>query len=528
MALENIVRVSADIATGATAGLDFGRTLFLQPVREPITADEVEAFVGDTRVYVTLASVTNDWGTTSEVGKAAAIYFQQTPFPKPFVVAPYFLEDVRKTIVGGTPTSITSAATDITFAGVTREVTLGSTVDIAATALQTAFRGDPASAGDGAAISDIVFEGIDANGGTGGTGLRIRVRIPINNTSIDLADFANGFTGTSASSIKLGSSDIVYSSTGGEADTETGQPSTLGVDGLPSTALSRIQTKSPNFFWVTLSNDVETEIGDNDIYIEQVLAVANWAGGNQKFLVVDNNDAATLGETVTTGGTLLNQLSLNRSLYVTGFWSVERDYKAVSLAGRFSSVNFNAPVSLITGKFKQLLGTAPDNQLTNSEFESLTKRRINTYRTVGGSNIVEEGSSFGQNGWIDVQYWLAWFVATCQTELYSLLLTSRRLPQTSSGAAQIKATIERVCSIGLINGGIAPGQLDQALANEIRSATGNTEFTGFLSTGYLVHVPSFSTQTLADRQARKSTPPSVWLKGSGAVHSIQVQVRFEP
>ena len=83
-----------------------------------------------------------------------------------------------------------------------------------------------------------------------------------------------------------------------------------------------------------------------------------------------------------------------------------------------------------------------------------------------------------------------------------------------------------MCEQGVLNGGIAPGQVSEALAADIRQATGNVSFDGFLSAGYLVHIGSVAAQPQADREARKSPPVRGWLKGSGAVHSIDVRLTF--
>ena len=77
------------------------------------------------------------------------------------------------------------------------------------------------------------------------------------------------------------------------------------------------------------------------------------------------------------------------------------------------------------------------------------------------------------------------------------------------------------------NGGIAPGTLTEQLANVIRTTTGNVDFDGYLSSGYLTNVGSFNDQSQADREARKSPPVSIWLKGSGAIHSLDVNILLE-
>lgn len=88
------------------------------------------------------------------------------------------------------------------------------------------------------------------------------------------------------------------------------------------------------------------------------------------------------------------------------------------------------------------------------------------------------------------------------------------------GATAIYNVLDSVCQEGIRNGGIAPGQLSEALRLDVIRSTGNTDFDGFLPNGYLIYIPPFTEQSDPDRNARLSTPPKVWMKGSGAIHRI--------
>lgn len=222
---------------------------------------------------------------------------------------------------------------------------------------------------------------------------------------------------------------------------------------------------------------------------------------------------------------LLAQVSALKSERVFAIWSLFNDYKAVSVAARFSSVDFTAGQSLITGKFKTLPGTTPDI-ITATQKAELDRKRVNHYSPFGGDSIVAEGVSFGT--YIDVRYWLDWFINSCQAGVYNLLKGSpSRVPQTDSGSAAIRGTLEGICEEGVLNGGIAPGKLGNVLAGNIREITGNSKFSGYLSTGYLVYIQPIALQNPSDRAARKAPPINVWVKGSGAVHFLDINIVFE-
>ena len=278
-------------------------------------------------------------------------------------------------------------------------------------------------------------------------------------------------------------------------------------------ALGRISGANGEWYWLTLSNDL----------LGQSLAVAQWVAGTSFFFAMDNHEPGALTPNENTS--VLSQVSALESQRVFAVWSLFPDYKAVSLAARFSSVDFAAGQSLITGKFKTLPGTTPD-VITPTQKAELDRKRVNHYSPFGGDSIVAEGVSFGT--FIDVRFWLDWFINSCQIGVYNLLKGSpSRVPQTESGSAAIRGELEGICEEGVLNGGIAPGQLGTVLAGNVREITGNSKFTGYLSTGYLVYILPIALQNPTDRAARKAPPINIWVKGSGAVHFLDINIVFE-
>ena len=207
-------------------------------------------------------------------------------------------------------------------------------------------------------------------------------------------------------------------------------------------------------------------------------------------------------------------------------WSQTEDHKALSLAGRLSAINFAAANSLLTAKFKVLPGTTPD-ALTTTQQGELVRKRINYYAPFGGDAIVAEGMTLKPGRWIDTQYWLDWLINAIRTSVYNLLRQSARVPQTARGVAAIKAVVQRVCEEGVRNGGIAPGFVSEALRADIIAVTGNGNFAGRLNRGYLVHAGSVAEQAQSDREQRRSPPLRVWMKHSGAVHDVDIDLTLE-
>ena len=196
------------------------------------------------------------------------------------------------------------------------------------------------------------------------------------------------------------------------------------------------------------------------------------------------------------------------------------------MAARLSGVNFDGANTLITAKFKSLPGTVPD-ALDRAGQTELDQKRVNYYTRFGADAIFAEGWTLKPGTWIDVRYWLDWIVDEIKRRVFNLLYTQpTRLPQTDAGIASLRAEVERVCEAGVRNGGIAPGAVSEPMANDIRLATGNREFTGRLARGFLVHVDPLSSLTEADRAARNAPGMKVWLKGSGAIHFADIELVF--
>ena len=254
-----------------------------------------------------------------------------------------------------------------------------------------------------------------------------------------------------------------------------------------------------------------------------LLALSRWVQAKVHMLALDVVDEGVLTPNESTSlAAQLSALEQQRTFLV---WSRTRDSKALSLAGRLSSVNFDGQNTLITPKFKSLPATTPDI-VTTAHKEELDRKWVGYYTRFGPDAIFAEG--WTQSGdWIDVRYWLDWITKAMQSEVYNLLRQHpTRVPQTAEGLASIEAAIERVCEAGRRNGGIAPGRVSEAVANDIRLASNNPAFNGFLPAGYLVAIGSIADQLQIHRDARVSPTIRVWLKGSGAMHHVTIGLVF--
>ena len=319
-----------------------------------------------------------------------------------------------------------------------------------------------------------------------------------------------------------------YAINGFMADDAQEPASALGLDSISGGAIVQGQASEPiedamdaisglddGWYFVTVDSSITTSA--------DLLSLSRWVQAKVHMLALDVVDEGVLTPNESTSlAAQLSALEQQRTFLV---WSRTRDNKALSLAGRLSSVNFEGQNTLITPKFKSLPRTVSDI-VTAAQKKELDRKWVGYYTRFGPDAIFAEG--WTQAGdWIDVRYWLDWITKAMQSEVYTLLRQHpTRVPQTAEGLASLEAAIERVCEAGRGNGGIAPGRVSETVANDIRLASNNPAFDGFLPTGYLVAIGSIADQLQIDRDDRRSPTIRVWLKGSGAMHHVTIRLVF--
>jgi len=491
--ISDIVRVTATIRARGVLRKEIGRPLF-------VTLDSgLSAVGGDkVRVYTDFDGIAADFNSGSEVYKAAQIYFAQNPFPRNFLVGRWNRDNSDTVIFGGAPADLgdLQAVSDGSFG-------LGGS-DFTAV--------DLSGASDLAAVANLLQAKLRTGGGNFANAVvaynaapsRFTISLP-QRPAFDapLTAHSTG-TGTDISGLL-------------SLDATSGARVILGAAAETiADAMDAMTEVDDSFYFIALEkslNDTET-----------VQDLSTWAAANDVMFSAESNAAAVLN--ADESASIPAKISALESPRTFLTWSKTADYKSVSIASRLSSVNFASPGSLITPKFKRLPNTAPD-ELSVSQKAELDRKRINRYLTYGDFSMFEEGVTLQPGTWIDVRYWLDWLIGAIRTDVFNLLASSRRIPQTTAGIATISDVIEAVCRQGVLNGGIAPGQVSIGMAADIRQATGDDEFDGYLSNGYLIYSTPLTAQSQTERASRTSPPFRVWVKGSGAVHFVDVDITFE-
>ena len=279
-------------------------------------------------------------------------------------------------------------------------------------------------------------------------------------------------------------------------------------------ALNAIEAVDDDWYFLALE--------DTHVDTATVETVSSWTETQRKLAMLDTHASAVL-----TGDDAEQAVeTAKRGRERTAFmWSESTDYKALGLAGRFGSVNFTGSDTLITAKFKALANTTGDT-LTSAQRDELDDLRINYTTLFGSSPVVGEGVTTRSGTYIDTRIWLDWLVQTVQSDVYDLLIRTPRIPQTGGGLALLEDTVNDVLRRGIRNGGIAPGTVSNSVRSNIRTVTGNDRFDGLLPNGYLIYIAPLSTLSDTDLANRNVPPIYIWVKGSGAIHYVDIDLTF--
>lgn len=488
LSITDIVRVSAQIAPRGALRREFGISLFLT------TDTTLDTGAARVEVFNDFRAIASRFDETTEPYKAGVKYFAQEPFPKNLVVGRWFETAASGRVYGGRVAAL-SVLQAITAGSITINGENISALDFSAdlsyaavaATLQTALQ-----AGTDAGITDatVTYDPINR-------------RFVIDSVTAGAAIEMTVATGVSADALGLSAAAGASAFNGADAESITD-------------ALQAIFALNNSFYHIILDATITDA--------EDIQEVIDWILPQVFMLSLGSTEA----QTIVTGDTtsLFAGIAALEPSRVFGTYSATSDYKAASAAARLSSWNPAARNSVFTMKFKQLIGTLADDITATVKFE-LDRKRVNYYAPFSDLNMFAEGVTFDPDVFIDVRLWVDWFVNALQVDVFNLLYASNRVPQTDVGGAIIYDVIERVCQEGIRNGGIAPGRLSEALKLDVIQSTGNTDFDGNLPKGYLIFVPPYAEQAQADRNARKGTPPKIWVKGAGAIHSIELGLTFE-
>ncbi len=122
------------------------------------------------------------------------------------------------------------------------------------------------------------------------------------------------------------------------------------------------------------------------------------------------------------------------------------------------------------------------------------------------------------DAYLDEIHGLDWFQNQIQTDQFNVLFTTpTKVLQTDAGVNQLTNAANGSCDDAVFNGLVAPGQWNGPPVGALQTGQ-------YLKTGYYVFTPSISTQSQADRDARKAPPMQIAAKLGGAIQEVDLLI----
>lgn len=492
----DFVSVSVTIEPKAAQYRSFGTGLILGST--PGVIDTAERL----RLYTTLSGITQDFGTTAPEYLAAKNYFSQSPQPAQVYVGRWAQTATKGHIRGASLspaqrllsnfTGVTSGSLSIAIDGTARNIAginLSGALNLngVATLIQAAL----AAVVPGANVKfDGVYNRFDVSSPTTG------------------ATSSVGYATAAPSGTDLGP--LLHL---------TSLDASAPVPGAPAeTLVSAVATLADmSGAWYSLQVAAVTPPADAD-HLAVAALVEGLSTSQSRIYGATLQNANVLDST--TSADLASQLMVgNYSRTYTQF-SRNDPYAAESLFGRFATVDFEGSNTTITAAYKQEPGVAAE-VLTESQFGQINAKNTNVFVAVqNGTNIIFPGQ-MANGDYIDERIGADWLQNRIQTDCYNLLYTTAtKVPQTDAGMSLIKSVIAAACTVAVGNGFLAPGVW-------LGPNVGTLKTYDVLTSGFYIFAPPVSTQSQADRAARKSVPFQVCCKLAGAVHIISISVLLD-
>lgn len=476
---QRIVNVTVTLSPKAGSMKGFG-TLAIIGDSDVIAGQRHEAFSS----YEDVAA---RFGTIAPEAKSAQVYFAQQPRPDRVIVARWYNDAEKATLLGGIGVifnnvkAVGDGAFDIKINGVTQKITgldLTATTNLnaVASAIQAKLTG-----------ATIIYNG---------------KRFMIQSDALTLVASVGYATppeaGTGTDLSKLLRLDVEYAL----------PPSAVTQAETPIQALQALVDETRNFYSVYFAS--KAPISD-----EQTLEVAQYvdALSDEKMLLVQiSNPNVMEGSVDYDLGSQFKALNL---MHTIPMFDNNDSHAVCSIAGVYATVNYEGRSTVKTVMHKTANGITSEN-LTTTQADVLQSKNVNVFAEyVNDTSIIQYGT-VANGKYIDSVIGFDWLKSYIQTNVYNLLLSAAKIPMTNRGLEQIANVIRNACNVGVRNGLINADGGTWQLAD----IEGVVRKGDIVKNGYIVAYEPVETLTAADRQARKAPPFYVYVVEAGAIHVV--------
>lgn len=190
-------------------------------------------------------------------------------------------------------------------------------------------------------------------------------------------------------------------------------------------------------------------------------------------------------------------------------------YAGAALMGRAMGFFTGLANSRFTLNNTKLIGIATE-PIDDTALDNILGANLDAYINFSSYyTVIQQGT--GGKAFYDEGVFLDWFANEIQLTMMDLYYQALSVPQTDAGSTWQIQQANTVCKSAADMGFVAGGQWTGSPL--LKLATDD-----MLPTGYLVQATSYTDQSQADREARKSVPLYIALKLAGSVHSIVIGV----
>lgn len=451
--------------------------------------DPVERF----RNYATIDEVANDFGLLAEEYLAALKWFSQSPQPTELIIARWF---------------------DAAAAGGLRGGTL-STAQQAIATFNAIIDGSFTVSVDGAAAVDVT--GLDFSAAANLNAVAAIIDAALAGASVVWNANYQRFEFTSATTGILSSvSFLTTAGAGTDISNLLGCRSTFSgayiFEGVAAeSAVEAVQEMDSVLGQRWYAANVPSAVDDDHLAIAAYIEAAT----NKHIYGVTSQAAGILSAVSTTDiAYVLSELGYKRTILQ---YSSSDANAVVSALARLLTTNFQGSATVITLKFKQEPGVVAE-YLNSSQATAAENKNANIFVNYNNDTAILEQGVMVDGTFADIVTGTDWLAVEIQTQLYNLLFTSTtKIPQTDAGMQLLTTTVEAVCSQGVTNGLLAPGQWNA-------NGFGILKQGDYLPKGFYVYSAPVATQPQNLRTARLAMPIQVAAKLAGAIHSVDVLV----
>lgn len=485
LAVSDVVSVQIVMAPKAAATRDFGALLILGASNVIDTNERI-------RQYSSLDAVAADFGTTAPEYLAANLFFSQSPQPAILYVGRWAKTASSAKLNGGALSVAQQAMSNFT------SITTGSMKITVDGTVKTLSALNFSSAANLNAVASTITTAL-----AGATCVW-----NANFSRFEITSPTTGVTSTLTYASSTGSGTDVSALLGLVSGVASAPANGIAAETLLA-CVAAIASQSGAWYGLQIADTSPTDA--------DLLGVAAFIEGASpsRILGITTQNALALDGTSTAD--LAYKLKAANYRRTFSQYSSSSPYATASIFGRAFTVDFQGNNTTITLKFKQEPGVTAES-LNETQAAALKAKNCNVFVNYSNDTAIIQEGVMASGDFFDERHGLDWLQNDLQTAVYNLLYTSTtKIPQTDQGINRIVTTINDRMEQAVVNGLCAPGQWNGP-------AFGALESGQYLAAGYYTYAPPVSTQSQADREARKSPTIQVAAKLAGAVHFANVIV----